>query len=120
MVTLEIRQATFSTIDNDTLWDGDFFDQTYNSLVPLVQAASLTLDAHQLYVEQAVLNATTQKVDVTMYFFPLVGGTLAPKLAGLITKAFTLQKIAYDSPFKPDVVNQIVPSKGNIPLTYPF
>ena len=110
-VTLEIRQPTFSNIANDSLWD-QFANQTYDSLSTLAQNAGLTFVSNQLYVFQAFLNASTQKVNVRVLFFPLDGEIMPQALQTLITSSFTGQDINYTSPWKPDLVLQIVPSEG--------
>ena len=112
MVTLEVRAPTFATIDNDTLWDGGFSTQTYDSLAKLTSAVGMVFVRDQLWVSQAFLNATTQKATVTLYSFPLTGDTMDKPLQTLITMAFTQQKVKYNSPFKPEIVQEIIPSQG--------
>ncbi|KAG0553800.1 hypothetical protein KC19_12G040100 [Ceratodon purpureus] len=112
IVTLEVRAPTFASIDNDTLWDLDFFNQTYDSIESLAKLASMTFERDQLWVKEAFLNASTQKANVMLLFFTLDGAVMAPHLEDLITRAFTLQKVKYGSPFKPEIVNEIIPSQA--------
>jgi hypothetical protein len=113
IVTLEIRQPTFTTIDNETLWDV-LKDQTVHSLVNLSasQVPPVNFQANQLWVRDAAFNGSQLRVDVRLFFFPLTGEVMDHTTENFLTRSFTDQQVKYTSPFKPELVTDIETSQG--------
>lgn len=111
IVSLQFLSPTFSGIDNDILWDVDFFNQTYNSLVNLTQNVGLTFEKDQLLVAYAFQASYMPKgsVYVTLNFFTLVGEIMAKPLEDTISGAFSSQQVTYASPFNIWHTIQIIP-----------
>lgn len=116
IVTLEVRAPTFTTIDNDTLWD-ELALQTNTAFQALALVSNIKFETDQLWVRDAFFNASTEKAVVRLFFFPLLGDTMDKATESFITRSFTLQKVAYTSPFKPDIVQDISNSQGTNFLT---
>lgn len=112
IVFLQFLSPTFS-IDNDTLWDVDFFNQTYNSLVNLTQKVGLTFEKDQLLVEEAQASYMGKgSVYATLSFFPLVGEIMAEPLEDTIIEAFGSHQVTYASPINIWSLRGIIPSQG--------
>jgi hypothetical protein len=100
IVTLEFRALTSSNIDDEALW-ASLENQTYVSLSNLTShnKPPLKLDRSQVW---AILN-----------IFPLADNIIMDQpTEDLIKTSFTYQKISYSSPFKPELVVGIEPSRG--------
>ncbi|XP_024362406.1 leucine-rich repeat receptor protein kinase HPCA1 isoform X1 [Physcomitrium patens] len=108
VVTLEVRAPTFTHINDLSLWDS-LLNQTLTSLKNLTQHENppLQFEDEQLWIHDASFNGSLLRVEVNMYFFPLVGESMDRVTADFITRSFTLQKVKYYPPFKPELVKAI-------------
>ncbi|KAG0563566.1 hypothetical protein KC19_8G041600 [Ceratodon purpureus] len=116
IVTLEFRALTSSNIDDDALWES-LRNQTYVSLSNLISQNNppLKLEETQIWIKNAFFNETqvdTSKVQAKLYIFPLAGSVIVDQLTeDFIKTSFTYQKVTYASPFKPEIVIGIEPSR---------
>lgn len=100
IVTLEIRSPPYSNIDNDTLWDL-LRKQTSDKLnldLPLYNFAAIGNDSVWVVLARFSWGG---RVDVEMNIFPASGDRFDQKTSDFIMQEFTLQKMMYDSNFKP-------------------
>jgi hypothetical protein len=117
IVTLEFRALTSSNIDDEALW-ASLENQTYVSLSNLTShnKPPLKLDRSQVWVSNAFFNETqvdTSKAQAILNIFPLADNIIMDQpTEDLIKTSFTYQKISYSSPFKPELVVGIEPSRG--------
>lgn len=113
VVTLEVRAPTFTHINDLSLWDS-LKNQTFTSLKNLTahEDPPLKFEDEQIWVHDASFNGTLMRVEVRLYFFSLDQETMDPITANFITRSFTLQKVKYYPPFKPEIVKDIQNSQG--------
>lgn len=100
IVTLEIRSPTFSNIDNNTLWDL-LKTQTFDSLNPDLLNQNLPPIANDSIWVVLARFSWGGRVDVEMNIFPGSGDRFNQNATDFIMQEFTLQKMKYDSNFKP-------------------
>lgn len=100
IVTLEIRSPRFSNIDNSTLWDL-LKNQTFDQLnLDLLNRTFPPLSNDSVWVVLARFS-WGGRVDVEMNIFPASGDRFYQNTTDFIMQEFTLQKMRYDSNFKP-------------------